>query len=48
MKLNIRTYVEMRDILYSKQLLDEVKHKYRTINVYFDKQWLKDCKEDYN
>jgi hypothetical protein len=41
MELNIKTYVGMGDILHSKQLLDEVKDNYDTINVYYDK----DCFE---
>lgn len=36
MELNIKTFVGMGDILHSKQLLDEVKDKYTTINVYYD------------
>jgi len=47
MELNIKTFVGMGDILHSKQLLDEVKDNYDTINVYYDRNCF-EWKGNYN
>ena len=48
MELSIRTFAGMGDILHSKQLLDQVKDNYDVINVYFDINFLRDYKGNYN
>jgi hypothetical protein len=47
MELSIRTHAGMGDVLHSKQLLDEIKCNYDLINIYFDTNYLKDYKGNY-
>jgi len=48
MELNINTHVGIGDIFHFKQILDSIKFNYDKINISFDNQVIKGCKNDYD